>query len=57
MTFSERDATMDALTRALPYLHHYRGRIFVLKAGGALCGDGARCARWPIRWACFGHWV
>lgn len=44
MTFSDRDATMDALTRALPYIRLYRDRTFVLKAGGAICSD-ARALR------------
>ena len=39
MTFNGRDASIEGLTRALPYIRLYRGRMFVLKVGGALCGD------------------
>jgi acetylglutamate kinase len=35
----DRNLTMDALKRALPYIRLYRGRVFVVKIGGALCGD------------------
>jgi acetylglutamate kinase len=35
----DRDVAVEALKRALPYIRLYRGRTFVLKAGGALCGD------------------
>lgn len=34
-----RDLTVSALKRALPYIRLYKNRIFVVKAGGALCGD------------------
>ena len=36
-----RGAAMIGLKRAIPYLRLYRGRIFVIKAGGAVCGDAA----------------
>lgn len=39
MTFNDRDACIEGLTRALPYIRLYRGRTFVLKVGGAICGD------------------
>jgi acetylglutamate kinase len=35
----DRDLTMAALQRALPYIRLFKNRIFVVKAGGALCGD------------------
>jgi acetylglutamate kinase len=35
---------MEALKRALPYIKLYRGRTFVVKIGGALCGDRAGLA-------------
>jgi acetylglutamate kinase len=35
---------MEALKRALPYIRLYRGRAFVVKVGGALCGDAATLA-------------
>ncbi len=37
----DRNATMDALKRALPYIRLYKGRTFVVKMGGAVCGDAA----------------
>ena len=33
------EAGMMGLRRALPYLRLYRGRTFVVKVGGALCGE------------------
>ena len=33
------EAGMLGLRRALPYLRLYRGRTFVVKVGGALCGE------------------
>ena len=33
------EAGMIGLRKALPYLRLYRGRIFVVKAGGALCAE------------------
>jgi acetylglutamate kinase len=44
MTTSDRMSTLDALKRALPYIRLYRGRVFVVKIGGALCGDPAMLA-------------
>ncbi len=35
----DRDATMGALLRALPYIRLYRGRVFVLKLGGEAVAD------------------
>jgi len=32
---------MTALQRALPYIRLYRNRVFVIKAGGALCEEPA----------------
>jgi acetylglutamate kinase len=32
---------MEALKQALPYIRLYRGHVFVVKIGGALCGDQA----------------
>ncbi|MGD1148164.1 MAG: acetylglutamate kinase [Thermoanaerobaculaceae bacterium] len=37
----DREATMAGLTRALPYIRLYKGRVFVIKLGGALGSDGA----------------
>jgi acetylglutamate kinase len=37
----DRDLTTTALQRALPYIRLYRNRIFVIKAGGALCQEPA----------------
>lgn len=37
----DRDATMSALMRALPYIRLYKNRAFVVKIGGALCADVA----------------
>lgn len=44
MTNVDRNLTMDALKRALPYIRLYRGRTFVVKIGGSLCGDAAMLA-------------
>jgi acetylglutamate kinase len=41
MTVTDHNLTMDALKRALPYIRLYRGRVFVVKIGGQLCGDSA----------------
>lgn len=35
----DREATMGALLRALPYIRLYRGRVFVLKLGGEAVAD------------------
>lgn len=35
----DRSLFVAALRRALPYIRLYRDRVFVLKTGGALCGD------------------
>jgi acetylglutamate kinase len=43
-TIHDRNLTMEALKRALPYIRLYRGRVFVVKIGGALCGDAAMLA-------------
>jgi acetylglutamate kinase len=37
----DRDLTVSALKRALPYIRLYKSRVFVVKAGGAMCGDAA----------------
>ncbi|MSR47290.1 MAG: acetylglutamate kinase [Planctomycetes bacterium] len=40
MTFADdRSATMDSLKRALPYVRLFKGKTFVVKIGGAACGD------------------
>lgn len=40
MSFSaDREVSIEALRRALPYLRLYRGKVFVLKASGSLCAD------------------
>lgn len=40
MTF-DRETSMLALLRALPYIRLFKGRTFVVKAGGAMCGEPA----------------
>ncbi len=40
MTHYDREVTMVGLTRALPYIQLYKGRMFVIKLGGALSSDG-----------------
>jgi len=35
----DRETTVLALLRALPYIRLFRGKVFVVKAGGAMCGD------------------
>lgn len=35
----DRDVTMQALLRALPYIRLYKGKVFVVKLGGALCAE------------------
>ena len=40
----DRNLTMDALKRALPYIRLWRGRVFVVKIGGALCGEPSMLA-------------
>jgi len=37
--FHDRDAIAVALARALPYVRLFKGKTFVLKAGGAMCAD------------------
>ena len=37
----DRELVIGALRQALPYVRLFRGRIFVLKAGGAMCADSA----------------
>jgi acetylglutamate kinase len=37
----DREATMAGLTRALPYIRLYKGRVFVIKLGGVLGSDAA----------------
>jgi acetylglutamate kinase len=37
----DRDATLSALSRAMPYVRLYKGRVFVLKIGGALTAEPA----------------
>jgi acetylglutamate kinase len=44
MTVTDHNLTMEALKRALPYIRLYRGRVFVVKIGGQLCGDSAMLA-------------
>jgi acetylglutamate kinase len=36
---NDPESGMEALRRALPYLRLYKGRTFVVKVGGAICGD------------------
>ena len=40
----DRNLTMEALKRALPYIRLWRGRVFVVKIGGALCGEPSMLA-------------
>ena len=35
----DRELSVQALQSALPYIRLYRGRLFVVKIGGAICGD------------------
>lgn len=37
----DRDVAMSSLKRALPYIRLYKNRFFVIKAGGAICGEPA----------------
>jgi acetylglutamate kinase len=37
----DRDNSMQALLRALPYIRLFKGRTFLVKAGGAMCGEPA----------------
>jgi len=37
----DRELVIAALRQALPYIRLYRGRVFVVKAGGAMCADQA----------------
>jgi acetylglutamate kinase len=37
----DREAAMAGLTRALPYIRLYKGRVFVIKLGGAASTDAA----------------
>ncbi|MBI5510601.1 MAG: acetylglutamate kinase [Deltaproteobacteria bacterium] len=37
----DRDLAIFALKAALPYIRLYRGRVFVIKIGGAICGHPA----------------
>jgi acetylglutamate kinase len=37
----DRELVIAALRQALPYIRLYRGRVFVVKAGGAMCADTA----------------
>jgi acetylglutamate kinase len=37
----DREVAVSALKRALPYIRLYKNRVFVVKAGGAMCGDAA----------------
>ncbi len=37
----DREAAMAGLTRALPYIRLYKGRVFVIKLGGAATSDAA----------------
>lgn len=39
MNAYDRETTVLALMRALPYIRLYRGKIFVVKVGGAMCGE------------------
>jgi acetylglutamate kinase len=41
----DREATMGALLRALPYIRLYRGRVFVLKLGGEAVADAESMRR------------
>src|SRR5580693_10191710 len=38
---SDHSATIRALRNASPYIRLYKGKIFVVKAGGAVFGDAA----------------
>jgi acetylglutamate kinase len=38
---SDQSATIHALRNASPYIRLYRGKVFVIKAGGAVFGDAA----------------
>jgi acetylglutamate kinase len=38
---TDHRAAIEGLRLAMPYVRLYRGRTFVVKAGGALCGDDA----------------
>ncbi len=38
---SDQSATIHALRNAAPYIRLYKGKVFVVKAGGALFGDAA----------------
>jgi len=38
---SEHTATISALRNASPYIRLYKGKVFVVKAGGAVFGDAA----------------
>lgn len=35
----DRETTVHALLSALPYIRMFRGKVFVVKAGGTMCGD------------------
>jgi acetylglutamate kinase len=37
----DRELVIGALRQALPYIRLFRGRVFVVKIGGAMCGDPA----------------
>jgi acetylglutamate kinase len=41
----DREATLAALTGALPYVRLYKGKTFVIKLGGSTCTDAAALAR------------
>ena len=38
---SDQAATIRALRNAAPYIRLYKGKVFVIKAGGAVFGDAA----------------
>ncbi|HUC44032.1 MAG TPA: acetylglutamate kinase [Candidatus Sulfotelmatobacter sp.] len=41
----DRETAMEALTQALPYVRLYRGKVFVIKLGGASTDDAASLRR------------
>lgn len=50
MTPYDREASMAALLRALPYIRLFRGRTFVLKLGGGVCGEPALLRTLAEQW-------
>lgn len=50
MTPYDREASMAALLRALPYIRLFRGRTFVVKLGGGVCGEPALLRTLAEQW-------